>query len=276
MKLSIEIPVTRLTKKCLQASYGEGVINVPVRSSLFQNLSKSTFSNNENVRAKRYCTEVIQLNVSKELKDIIEKTNIWSLGYMLHGYEIDLMLNTIEFCVFHLKNEAMRSIENYFAARKVDEDDFAISTAYKSWQRRQANKIGKHEEFRRTKTHKKVFNCSSLPCAEIIKHLTVLYDTDFHKFRGPRLNEQIYHERRKVILFLCYKLSTITIRDLAKEFLFNFPNLHKNIKTTEFIYNNFEEDNLSIMINVAFAFLQHKVSPLNIAPLRLLLKHDDK
>lgn len=260
----VALPVTPFTYKALKFQYGPEKIEVKRSDALFKNLSKKTFTQKD-FWAKKYCTKTIEVKVPEELKTHLENVNIWELGYMLHFSEVKDLLDTIEFVVFHLKQDAMSCIKNYLVARDIDEDDYPLETAYKNWQRRKEKKIGKKAQFRITKRHKRVFNCYSIPVAKITQNLAKFYDSEIEKFYGPKLETPILHQQRKVILFLTYKFGHISFRKLANEFQIYYPQLHKNIKITEFVFSTFKDDELSIMINDAFNFLQQEVSPLQIS-----------
>ena len=272
MLFTITIPVTPFTKKCVTYAYGQGVIKLGQKSQLFSNLSKMTFSENDE-RAKQYCTESIEVEIPKNLKMHIEASNIWVLGFMLHTYEISCMLNTIEFSVFVLKKEAVATIENYTSIRGIMEDDLSFQTIYKAWQRQKVKKIGKNKENGITKTRKTVFFCYSIPFVSIIKYLTQLYNIDLKNIQGSTLKEPVLYEYRKVILYIAYKCANMSIRQLANEFGIHYPQVHKNINSTEFMFNEFPNDTISIRIEEAFQYLKDKLSPLNIEQLHLLLKY---
>jgi|GEM_PF-4125151 len=271
----IQLAVTPFAKRCIEYDYGQMPIVINRSLPLFQNLSKRTFTSKKS-KSQQYCTELLELDIPSKLAKHIEHNNIFSLGYMLHSYEMDKLLNTVLFSVHVMGNEAMTTISNYFDIREVSEDDYAQRTAYRAWQRYESKKTGNSSKNRAKIKAGYVARFHPLSYDLVLRDLLSFFDLDLRDLRGSILKTADLHEVRNVILFLLYKLTKTTLSDLSKSFLFSFQKIHHHIKDLDFIYNTYDDDKYNVLINDAFEYIAASVRPLPIEDLRLRLLHDNK
>lgn len=269
----VYLPTTPLAKRCVVFEYGVEPIAVKARSSLFRNLSKRTFSRNTK-KASEECTELLVLNVTRKLASHIEKENTMMLGYLLHGHYMHQMSLAIIDNTTLAPENIMTFIKKYFAVRNISEDDYALDSAYKSWQRFQDDFLQKKEVF---SSQKLTINVQEMRTINYIFSYNALLrffdlkpqDLFHHRLKSPKL---VYN--RKIMLFLLKRLTPVKNKQLEKDFKIDRRSIYKSVTGTSFLYDNNIEDQLVEDINKAFVGIFNN-SPLDAEIFQRLLKHDD-
>lgn len=271
-KMLVDLPLTPFSKRCITFEYGASPILVDSRTELFRNLSKNPFSN-KITKAEKVCTEQVKIKIPKRLEVHFIKNGSLLLGYLLHSHYINKMLSAILNTTSLSSVTVMDALKNYFLVRNITEDDFALESAYKAWQRYQHNFIQKNKEISITKSGAVIFSRYTLESQFVLKKLLIYFEVshkDLHSFPLPC---QALYQIRKYIMFLLIQVSDATYREVGKIFKINYPAVWKNVERTKFYYDKCLDPTLNEEIDKAFDYLFDN-SPLDKAMFKRLLIHE--
>lgn len=130
---AIIIAVSPMTRKMLLSLHGCEPIQIPNKSAISDLLHITPQSDNSNEAAATLTAQVMILANAELKKRLLTKAGR-VVGMAMHRYFLRKQNEFVEWNV-SIGNEAKASLESFRAINGIDEDDYALESAYRSWTR---------------------------------------------------------------------------------------------------------------------------------------------
>jgi hypothetical protein len=166
----------------------------------------------------------------------------------------------------------MECIKKYFSIRNISEDDFALESAYKAWQRFQVKFLEKSNICDITKNTDGGGVRYTLQPSFVLKKLLTHFEVKLEQLWSHPLSSPLLINKRKYIFFILIRYSSASYRDLSKLFRITYPAIHKNVQNTQFLYDRKLDDEIVKNVDAALDSL-FKNSPLDKSIFCGVLRH---
>lgn len=133
--MHIILPVAPISRKILLHDYQEEPISPGHSDLLFHQLCYARPGNIQWSSYFKLLSQEVKLVMTSRFR-LFDKNQLFQSGYLLYVSHIDRMLHWVEAQTLVTGN-AWGAIEAFYEMHDIDEDDFAVDTAYKRWQRYQ-------------------------------------------------------------------------------------------------------------------------------------------
>lgn len=262
--MKISIPVSPFAHRCIRYEEGRSaVLNIGTRHFFYTILS-SRPSKNKAKRAIKYCTETVTFNVPKPLAKQLSKNNSFLIGYLFHLHYQRQMLHQLHHTFGITGANVLPLLKTYLELRKISEDDYALETAYKAWQRYQIKNLEKVGKIEGTESNIIVSSCSPLKLSSDFIENQIYSTLNINKknITGSYLQQQKYYDQRAVVVYLLHKLTTHSYRSLGLLFQIQYKHIYSNYKKVEFaVHGDHEETYNELVKTFKNKLLEHR-SPI--------------
>lgn len=215
--IRVEIPVTKLTRKILIYKFGERVVLRPNDPQLV------LFSFIPLFRGKILCPSrsdlitSLQVTLPNAYKSHLNKYGTY-LGGPIHRYYMR-EINEYVFSEWSAGKKALQALKEYRDIRNINEDDFPLESAYKSFNRFKKKKT---EQITAQKRGATVLEIPTqeitiiLPPENVILHTTAqAFDISVNDLVGPS-NKTELSRIRSALCFVLHNYGQLSFRKIAK------------------------------------------------------------
>lgn len=220
----IYLPVAPITRCILLTDFEAEPIAPPRKNILFHKLHyRSPDTSKNSARIRKILTAEIALIVPADLSDHLLMYGE-DVGYHLYLQDVERMMRWTA----ALKSTgvpAMTALKSFYDSYDIGEDDFALESAYKRWQRFILEKPGSYLNI---SSRKRVQNSNEKSWSELSSDVGHFVRKNYNSyfFLDGQFNIQLL---RKTYLWFLVRVKNIPVRVIARKNNLSFQNIYYHI-----------------------------------------------